>query len=95
MGRARPDGACGPRFGYLSIAAFADFQAKSDLRFEIKYQRDYSSHRVEPGLDVVRADVGRPSFCSNPCDNNDNSHQTDGYKEMRSRRTPEWDTDWE
>lgn len=50
---------------------------------------------MKPGLKEVRVDVGRPSFCRNPCDNYANSYQTDGYKEMRSRSSPEWDTDWE
>lgn len=71
----RPGGAC--------------LQVRSDL-IQYQFQRDYSSHRVEVGLDEVLVNVGRPSQCSDPYGNDGNLHQTGGHEEMRKGKTPEY-----
>lgn len=79
---------------YLTIVDTTDFQARSDL-IKYQFQRDHSGHRLELGLDRIRVDVGKPSYCRDPCGHDGNLHQTGGHEEMRREMTPEHVfTDW-
>lgn len=62
--------------------------ARSDL-IQYQFQRDYSSHRVELGLDGITVRCGEANLLQGSMWNDDNLHQTGGHEEMRKGKTPE------